>query len=113
MCFQPIFIQILEVVLAWLKFNWESRQTQAIDLLKKIRLGLVPRDELVKLLEDPEIGGVEECKKLIEDVLGVQNVEWSWSEKPLSEKYPQWFATRNTITVSINCCKNAARLYLH
>ena len=34
---------ILQAALIWLKFDWEERKVHAVNLLKKIRLGLVPR----------------------------------------------------------------------
>ncbi|XP_072014884.1 kelch-like protein 25 [Amphiura filiformis] len=89
--------QILQAVIAWLQFNWETRNTNAANLLQKVRLGLIPLDDLQELV-DLEIGRIEECKEVVLEVIELKTTGEISAAEPLSHRYPKWFATRNTIS---------------
>ncbi len=90
----------MQAVVNWLQFDWEVRKEHTTSLLRKIRLGLVPQDNLQELCNS-DIGSVEECRAIMEEVLLLKGAGESSTEGPLSHRYPQWFATRNTISVSV------------
>ena len=87
------------MVVNWLKHDWEDRRTHAHQLLKKVRLGLIPAERLKELITD-DILGIPECKALLDLVLHLQQVKESTI--PLSASNPELFARRGTETVSIN-----------
>ncbi|XP_072042468.1 uncharacterized protein [Amphiura filiformis] len=91
--------QILRGTVTWLKYDWEQRKVHAVDLLKKIRLGLVPVDRLHKLLGD-ELLAIPECKDIVEEVVKL-SVTMDTASPPLIKSHPELFATRNTITASL------------
>ncbi|XP_072020877.1 uncharacterized protein [Amphiura filiformis] len=91
--------QILQAALIWLKFDWEQRKVHAFDLLKKIRLGLVPVDSLRDILGD-EILAIPECKVMMEEVV-MLSFAMDTASPPLINSHPEWFATRNTITAGL------------
>ena len=92
-------MQVLELALTWLRYDWENRGSCALNFLQSIRLGLVPEENLKSLLEDPEMLEIPGCSDMIKKVVELQNDdECLWSE--LSQTHPHWFATRSTITVS-------------
>ncbi|XP_072015441.1 kelch-like protein 6 isoform X2 [Amphiura filiformis] len=93
--------QILQAVIAWLQFNWETRNTNAANLLQKVRLGLIPLDDLQELV-DLEIGRIEECKEVVLEVIELKTTGEISAAEPLSHRYPKWFATRNTISAFLN-----------
>ena len=95
--YQNTFIhQVLEMLVRWLKHDWTSRRTHAPDLLKKVRLGLLPA-EMLKTLLDDEMEDVPECRTLLAEVLQLQE---GHSSIKLAQDFPNMFATRTTITVS-------------
>ena len=50
-----------------------------------------------------EIAEDDECKGILEEVLRLKVSGESFTEDPLSHRYPAYFATRNTISVSTKC----------
>ena len=92
-----ILLQVLELIIKWLRQDWENRSTHAPSLLRKVRLGLVP-EEILKQLMDDKVLEIPECKELFEEVLKELRSEESTVE--LAHKHPNLFATRSTITVS-------------
>ena len=88
--------QILQAALIWLRYLWEQRQVHAVDLLRKIRLGLVPHDRLREILGD-ELLAIPECKDMVEEVQKL-SVTKKTAVPPLARSHPELFATRNTIT---------------
>ena len=92
-----IYLQVLEMVTAWLKHDWTSRQCHATDLLKMVRLGFVP-DETIRSMLGDDILGIPECKQLVEKVHELQ----ASNQRPasLAKHHPGLFATRSVITVS-------------
>ena len=92
---------VLQAVLVWLKFDWEQRKVHAVNLLKKIRLGLVPVEQLKNILGD-ELLAIPECKVMVEEVVKL-SVTKETASPPLMKSHPELFTTRNTIT---------ARLYI-
>ncbi|XP_072027827.1 kelch-like protein 28 [Amphiura filiformis] len=93
--------QVLELVINWLKQDWETRHTHAHSLLSKIRLGLVTPEHLTELITK-DILEKPECKALVDEVLQLRTS--SQSVTTLSLKSPQLFATRSTITAPISPC---------
>ena len=91
--------QIVEVVLAWLKHDWEHRQIHAVNLMKKLRLGLLPLDKLQELLGE-EVLSIQECKAMVEEVRRL-NATKEEADVPLIQSHPDMFASRNTVTVCI------------
>ena len=87
--------QILQAALIWLKFDWEQRKVHAFDLLKKIRLGLVPLDRLGEILGD-ELLSIPECKDIVEEVIKLSATK-DRASPPLIKSHPGLFASRNTI----------------
>ncbi|XP_072035241.1 kelch-like protein 15 [Amphiura filiformis] len=90
--------QVLELVINWLKHDWENRKKHSHQLLQKVRLGLVASED-IKELVSAEILGIPECLELVNQVLQVQA-----SKKPrdvLATKNPDIAATRSTITAPI------------
>ncbi|XP_072041315.1 kelch-like protein 38 [Amphiura filiformis] len=90
--------QVLELVINWLKQDWETRHTHAHSLLSKVRLGLVTPEHLTELITK-DILEMPECKALVDEVLQLRTS--SQSVTTLSLKSPQLFATRSTITAPI------------
>ena len=93
-------MQVLDLALCWLRYDLENRGSHALNLLQSIRLGLVPEENLKSLLEDPEMLDIPGCSSVLKEVVEFQNSDEPLME--LSQKYPFWFATRSTITVSFN-----------
>ncbi|XP_072020250.1 kelch repeat and BTB domain-containing protein 2-like [Amphiura filiformis] len=91
--------QILQGTVMWLKYDWEQRKVHAVDLLKKIRLGLVPVDRLQEILGD-EIMAIPECKEMAEEVVKL-SVTKDTALLPLIKSHPDLFATRNNITAKL------------
>ena len=91
---------ILQAALIWLKYDWEQRKVHAVDLLKKIRLGLVPLDRLRDILGD-ELLAKPECKNMVEEVVRL-SVTKETASPPLIKSYPELFANRNTITAGLS-----------
>ncbi|XP_072041306.1 kelch-like protein 28 [Amphiura filiformis] len=95
-----VFLQnVLELVINWLKQDWETRHTHAHSLLSKVRLGLVTPEHLTELVTK-DILEKPECKALVDEVLQLRTS--SQSVTTLSLKSPQLFATRSTITAPIS-----------
>ena len=91
---------ILEAVMIWLKFDWEHRKVHVVDLLKKVRLGLVPHDRLEKVFGD-DLLAIPECKNMMEEVVKL-SVTKETASPPLVTSHPEFFASRNTITATIS-----------
>ena len=86
--------QILELIVKWLKHDWDKRRTHAPSLLKQVRLGLVPKESITELM-DSTILAIPECKKLFQEVM--KGLE---SQGQLSLKTSNLFKSRGAITVS-------------
>ncbi|XP_072050127.1 uncharacterized protein [Amphiura filiformis] len=91
--------QILQVVIAWLKYDWEQRKVSVAHLLKKARLGLVQVENLKQILGE-EVLDVPECKDMVEEVIRL-NATKDEADVPLIESHPELFASRNTVTVQL------------
>ncbi|XP_072035237.1 kelch-like protein 25 [Amphiura filiformis] len=90
--------QVLELVINWLKHDWENRKKHSHQLLQKVRLGLVASED-IKELVSAEILSIPECLELVNQVLQVQALK-----KPrdiLAIENPEIAATRSTITAPI------------
>ena len=90
-----VFLQILQGTIKWLKHDWEQRKSHTVDLLKKIRLGLIKVDNLKEILDLD----IPDCKEMVDEMARLHATEGSATE-PLVESHPDLFATRNTVTVS-------------
>ncbi|XP_072019606.1 kelch-like protein 32 [Amphiura filiformis] len=94
--------EILQSVMKWLKYDWSQRKMHTFDILKKIRLGLVPADKLKEILGD-EVLAIPECKTLVDEVFKLHATKESATActVPLIQSHPDMFATRNTVTESL------------
>ena len=90
---------ILEGALLWLKHNWEQRKVHASDLLKKIRLGLVPVDRLHQILGE-ELLSIPECADMVAQVVHL-NDTMDTTSTLLLKSHPHLYASRNTITAAM------------
>ncbi len=91
--------QILEGTLLWLKHDWKQRKVHAVDLLKKIRLGLVPVNRLRQILGG-ELLSIPECENVVEEIVTLSDTK-DTATPPLIKSHPDVFATRNTITANL------------
>ncbi|XP_072021784.1 kelch-like protein 32 isoform X2 [Amphiura filiformis] len=91
--------QILQVTIKWVRHKWEDRQCYTVDILKKIRLGLIPGDRLKEILGD-EILAKPGCEEMMEEVVKLQ-ATMEEAVVPLMISHPALFATRNTIKALI------------
>ena len=91
--------QILQAALIWLKFDWDQRKVHAVELLKKIRLGLVPLDRLREILGD-ELLAIPECKDMVEEVVRLHGTK-DTASPALIKSHPEFFASRNTIIAKL------------
>ncbi|XP_072051899.1 kelch-like protein 12 [Amphiura filiformis] len=98
--------EVLDMVVQWLKLDWENRSNFALTLLKKVRLGLVPKQNLTELL-DAEILQIPECRQLFQEVCKRQSSKCSAYK--LSQNFPCQFATRSIITAPIRICAPKGR----
>ncbi|XP_072026470.1 uncharacterized protein [Amphiura filiformis] len=89
--------QILQGTVMWLKYDWEQRKAHAVDLLKKIRLGLVPVDRLQHILGD-ELMAMPDCKEMVEEVVKLSVAKDTAS---LIKNHLDLFGTRNTIAAEL------------
>lgn len=55
-------------MLSWLAYDWDLRKVCTVDLLRKIRLGLVPLDKLTAIFEN-QLRDIAECMDLYHDIL--------------------------------------------
>ncbi|XP_072019847.1 uncharacterized protein [Amphiura filiformis] len=92
--------QILQGTVTWLKYDWEQRKAHAVDLLKKIRLGLVPVDRLQEILGD-EIMAIPECMDMVEEVVKLSVTKDTASPSLITTRH-HLFATRNTVTTRLD-----------
>ena len=82
------------MILKWLTHNWDQRKIHTVDLLKKIRLGLIPVDSLKQILDLD----IPQCKVMVDEVVKLHAAEGR--DELLVQSHPSLFASRNTITVS-------------
>ncbi|XP_072020762.1 kelch repeat and BTB domain-containing protein 2-like isoform X1 [Amphiura filiformis] len=87
---------ILQGTVMWLKYDWEQRKAHAVDLLKKIRLGLVPVDRLLQIHDD-ELLAIPACKDMVKMVVKLSDI-MDIASPQVIKSHPDLFATRNTIT---------------
>ena len=95
----PFYFQVLEMVICWVKYNWEKRCSHLLQLLQEVRLGVVSADDLKNLL-GPELLEIPGCSDLVGEVLQLQASMNSIEDVPLDKQ--KLFETRSTITVSIH-----------
>ena len=97
-----LFFQILQCAVNWLNHDWNRRKTHALEIMKKIRLGRAPADELKKILGE-EMLSIPECKGMVEEVLKLHAAtKETAASVPLYISHPDFFATRNTVTVGVD-----------
>ncbi|XP_072013100.1 kelch-like protein 38 [Amphiura filiformis] len=90
--------EVLEMVINWLKHDWENRHQYTSLLLGLIRLGHVPEEKLTELL-DEEILEVPECKLLLQQTR--EALQTNCSKRERAQQLPNLFATRSTVTAPI------------
>ena len=89
--------QVLGVIVCWLKHNWEGRCKHSLQLLQKVRLGLIATEDLKELI-GPEILAVPGCSDLVNEVMELKTSEKS--KHDLSFQKPEFFETRSMTRVS-------------
>ncbi|XP_072020981.1 kelch-like protein 25 [Amphiura filiformis] len=93
--------KVFDIIVAWLKHDWEGRQEFAPLLLQKVRLGAVPSGHItVTFLESPELNSIPECRQMVVRVMQLLDNKQP-NDPPLSISHPALFETRSTITVII------------
>ena len=78
--------------MCWLKHNWEDRCAHSLQLLQKVRLGLLASEDLKELI-GPEILEIPGCSDLVNEVLKLKASEKS--KHDLSVEKPEFFETRS------------------
>ncbi|XP_072014301.1 kelch-like protein 12 [Amphiura filiformis] len=91
--------EVLEMVINWLKHDWENRRQHTSLLLGLIRLGHVPEEKLTELL-DEEILELPECKLLLQQTR--EALQTNCSKRERAKQLPNLFATRSTVTAPIH-----------
>ncbi|XP_072036700.1 kelch-like protein 25 isoform X2 [Amphiura filiformis] len=84
--------KVLDLVLAWVKYDQINRKMHAEKVMKKVHLGLLPRNRLTTLCS--EMCWSPECKELIEKVLKLMDSKEEVGV-PLEYSHYQWFGTRS------------------
>ncbi|XP_072015487.1 kelch repeat and BTB domain-containing protein 8-like [Amphiura filiformis] len=102
-------VEILQCTLNWLRHDWNQRKTHTVDLLKKVRLGLVSSASLKQILGD-EVLAILECMKMVEEVV---KLHAKTAPMALIESHPDMFATRNTITAPVYIEVRESEICLH
>ena len=74
----------------WLKQDFQCRKVHSVELLQKIRLGVIPTDLLFDIImkELPDLLSMSECYRMVERI-------FAGDKKDLQQMY----TTRTTITV--------------
>ena len=60
--------QVLDILMAWLQYDWDNRKVYAINLLGRIRLGLISSDKVVEVFES-QLQELAECRTLYLDIM--------------------------------------------
>ncbi|XP_072020372.1 kelch-like protein 38 [Amphiura filiformis] len=94
--------KVFDIIVAWLKHDWEARKAFAPLLFQSIRLGAVPAGYItVTFLESPELNSIPECRQMVDRVMQLLD-----SKKPddtaLRVSHPSLFETRSTITTMVD-----------
>ena len=66
-----LFQELFDLVIMWLRYDWDLRKQFSLDILKKFKLGLLPSYTLKDCLDD-KIGDIPECRQLLAEVLDLQ-----------------------------------------
>ncbi|XP_072013032.1 kelch-like protein 28 [Amphiura filiformis] len=90
--------EVVELVVKWLKFDWDKRCTHAASLLGRVRLGLVSDKDLQELIHH-DLLSIKECQQMLKEVQ--EGKKMGLSQFELSRKMPQHFVSRSTITAPI------------
>ena len=102
--------KILEMVVNWLKHDWENRRVHAPNLLQMVRLGLVPKQSISSLV-GPDILEIPECKVLFQEFL--KEPQSADSVVDLAQKPSHYHASRSTIMVSLKFLQNHTEIRLN
>ena len=93
-----LYLQLLSLVIRWLKHHCEvDRCIYASELLQRFRLGLLPKEKVLELM-DEEIQGMPGCKKIMDEL----TVNWrEFAEVTDVMKLPISFLPRSMFRVSV------------
>ncbi|XP_072020978.1 kelch-like protein 7 [Amphiura filiformis] len=93
--------KVFDIIVAWLKHDWEGRKEFAVLLLQKVRLGAIPVGHLtVTFLETPELNSIPECRQMVVRVMQLFDNKKP-DDPPLSLSHPALFGQRSMITAII------------
>ncbi|XP_072020371.1 kelch-like protein 25 [Amphiura filiformis] len=93
--------KVFNIIVTWLKHDWEVRKEFAPLLFQSIRLGAVPSGHLtVTFLQSPELNTIPECQQLVVRVMQLLDSK-KYDDPPLSVSHPTLFETRSTVTAII------------
>ncbi|XP_072050866.1 kelch-like protein 12 [Amphiura filiformis] len=90
---------VLDAMLKWLQHSWESRRNQAWPLLQKVRLGLIPIED-VKEYICGNLSEILECNKVYYELLEYHTLKHIKPEErkgPLLQAMENAFISRKTI----------------
>ncbi|XP_072015547.1 kelch-like protein 28 isoform X2 [Amphiura filiformis] len=93
--------EVFDIIVAWLKHDWEGRKEFAPQLLERVRLGAVPVPHLtLTFLQMPELNTIPECQQMLVRVMQLLNSKQP-NDPPLSISHPALFESRSMITAVI------------
>ncbi len=88
--------QVLDILMAWLQYDWDNRKVYAINLLGRIRLGLIPPDKVVDVFES-QLQELAECRTLYLDVMKYHTLgRKSFTSAVYPDKKDAFMTPRNT-----------------
>ncbi|XP_072020319.1 kelch-like protein 15 [Amphiura filiformis] len=94
--------KVFDIIVAWLKHDWEGRKEFAPVLFQSIHLGAVPSGHItVTFLESPELNSIPECRQMVVRVMQLLDNKKP-DDIPLSISHPALFQTRTTVTAILN-----------
>ncbi|XP_072020666.1 kelch-like protein 15 [Amphiura filiformis] len=94
--------KVFDIIVAWLKHDWEARKEFAPLLFQSIRLGAVPSGHItVTFLESPELNSIPECRQMVVRVMQLLDNKKP-DDIPVSISHPTLFQTRSTVTAIFN-----------
>ncbi|XP_072020993.1 kelch-like protein 25 [Amphiura filiformis] len=103
--------KVFDIIVAWLKHDWEGRKEFAPCLLKAMRLGAVPVFHLnMTFLQMPELNTIPECPQMVIRVMQLLDSKKP-NDPPLSMSHPALFETRSTVTAIISVEDGSLRFF--
>ncbi|XP_072020994.1 kelch-like protein 31 [Amphiura filiformis] len=94
--------KVFDIIVAWLRHDWEARKEFAPCLLETVRLGAVPVGHLTTtFLQMPELNSIPECQEMVVRVMQLLDSKQP-NDPPLSISHPALFETRSMITAIVS-----------